>query len=117
MAGDHEHFHDHHGHDHGWAPWRSALLILPVVLFLLGLPAKGGMNVSNVSGLEGDSSSIGQTSDKGQNFTIGFNHLEQAARNADRREDLAGTTVRLKGQYKSTGDRFHQCTLVRYKIN
>jgi hypothetical protein len=26
------------GHDHGWAPWRYAVLILPVVLFLMHMP-------------------------------------------------------------------------------
>ena len=48
---DHEHHHDHdHGHDHGhshdrhdhdWAPWRYVVLLLPIMLFLLGLPNKG----------------------------------------------------------------------------
>ncbi len=44
----HEHSHDHGNdccadhnhadHDHGWAPWRYVVLLLPVFLFLLGLP-------------------------------------------------------------------------------
>jgi hypothetical protein len=33
----HVHTHDC-GHDHGWAPWRYAVLILPVVLFLMRIP-------------------------------------------------------------------------------
>jgi hypothetical protein len=48
-AGGHEHEHDHdpahspgddhgHGHDHSWNPWRYTVLLLPVVLFFLGLP-------------------------------------------------------------------------------
>jgi uncharacterized membrane protein YcgQ (UPF0703/DUF1980 family) len=58
---DHEHHHhhphadpalapapDHHydqghgddGHDHGWAPWRYVLLLIPLTLYLLGLPNK-----------------------------------------------------------------------------
>jgi hypothetical protein len=40
--------HDHHGHshgaddghDHGWAPWRYVVLLVPLMLFLLGLPNK-----------------------------------------------------------------------------
>jgi hypothetical protein len=52
-AHEHEHHHDHgHGHDHhhdheaadhshGWAPWRYVLLLVPIILFLLGLPNKG----------------------------------------------------------------------------
>jgi WD40 repeat protein len=34
--------HDH-GHDHGWSPWRYAVLLLPVMLFLLNLPSSGGL--------------------------------------------------------------------------
>lgn len=33
----HTHGHDC-GHDHGWAPWRYAVLLVPVVLFLMRLP-------------------------------------------------------------------------------
>jgi hypothetical protein len=41
---DHAHPHPHHGHDHGhehehgWAPVRYIVLMLPVALFLLGMP-------------------------------------------------------------------------------
>src|SRR5262249_19119922 len=39
----HHHHHDHDAadHDHGWAPWRYVVLLVPVILFLLGLPSKG----------------------------------------------------------------------------
>jgi hypothetical protein len=46
-ACDHDHGHDHEhtheeaddcGHDHGFAPWRYMVLMLPVVLFLFKLP-------------------------------------------------------------------------------
>jgi uncharacterized membrane protein YcgQ (UPF0703/DUF1980 family) len=37
------HHHDHaaEDHDHGWAPWRYVVLLVPVIFFLLGLPNKG----------------------------------------------------------------------------
>jgi hypothetical protein len=41
---DHEHAHAHghdHGHDHGWNPWRYIVLLLPIVLYFLGLPNAG----------------------------------------------------------------------------
>src|ERR1700730_5171613 len=38
---DHTHEHAHEGHDHDWAPWRYVVLLLPIMLFLLGLPNKG----------------------------------------------------------------------------
>jgi hypothetical protein len=50
-AGPHDHDHEHccgpegdhadacgHGHEHGWNPWRYIVLLLPIVLYLLGLP-------------------------------------------------------------------------------
>jgi hypothetical protein len=115
-ADGHEHFNDHHGHDHdhGMAFWRYALLMGPVVLFLLGLSSAGGMSAVNANAIN-DVGGVGAADDKGQNFTIGFNQLELASRNQDVRESIAGSTVRLKGQY--TGDRSDRFTLVRYKIN
>src|SRR5436305_10125754 len=59
MHGSHDHSHDHdeHGHthshahaaqdhshadhEHGWAPWRYVVLLMPILLFLLGMPSKG----------------------------------------------------------------------------
>jgi hypothetical protein len=41
---DHDHAHGHghdHGHDHSWAPWRYVVLLIPIMLFLLGLPSRG----------------------------------------------------------------------------
>src|SRR6266849_9312992 len=39
---DHEpepaHSHEDCGHEHGWAPWRYVVLLLPLLLFLLGMP-------------------------------------------------------------------------------
>src|SRR5438309_9174090 len=36
----HEHVHSHAdcGHEHGWAPWRYVVLLLPILLFLMGMP-------------------------------------------------------------------------------
>jgi hypothetical protein len=114
MAGDHEHFHDHHGHEHGWAPWRYALLIVPVVLFVLNLPNQGKSadKESDIANQVGD---VGNTAAKGDNFRIGFNQLERAARNEYVRENIAGTTVRLTGEFK--GERRDSFTLIRYKRN
>ena len=35
------HDHDEADHDHGWAPWRYVVILVPVILFLLGLPDEG----------------------------------------------------------------------------
>src|SRR5581483_654293 len=38
MGLHHMHAHDH---DHSWAPWRYVVMLVPVILFLLGLPNRG----------------------------------------------------------------------------
>ena len=43
VAPDHHHDHSHgegDDHDHGWAPWRYVILLIPLMLYLLGLPSK-----------------------------------------------------------------------------
>ena len=36
-----DHVHDEDdGHDHGWAPWRYVVLLVPLMLYLLGVPNK-----------------------------------------------------------------------------
>jgi DUF1980 C-terminal domain len=35
---DHDHDHAHAGHDHGWAPAKYVVLLLPITLFFLGMP-------------------------------------------------------------------------------
>jgi uncharacterized membrane protein YraQ (UPF0718 family) len=37
----HGHSHSHAGHEHGWAPWRYVVLLLPVVLYFLVLSNPG----------------------------------------------------------------------------
>jgi hypothetical protein len=112
---EHGHSHGDHDHDHGWAPWRYALILLPVVLFLLGLP-KGGLSGQGVNAINEELNWSGDVSGKGDKPTrIGFNQLELACRNPERRANLAGTKVQLLGKYKG-GDRQDRFTLVRFKM-
>jgi uncharacterized protein len=70
---DHEHHaHDHHigkahveadhdeaDHDHGWAPWRYVVILVPIILFLLGLPNRApSISDSGAERLLGDFISI-----------------------------------------------------------
>jgi hypothetical protein len=108
--------HDHdHGHEHGWAPWRYAVLMLPVVLFFLGLPNEGfrSLEAADVQGLD---QKADQVADKGFDPELGFRELEGAAYSQERRDLYEGKTVRLKGQFAPSGnDRMF--SLVRFKIN
>ena len=108
--------HDHdHGHDHGWAPWRYAVLMLPVVLFFLGLPNEGfrSLEAADVKGLDQKKE---QVAEKPFNPELGFRELEGAAYSQERRDLYEGKTVKLKGQFAPSGnDRMF--SLVRFKIN
>jgi hypothetical protein len=115
----HSHGHDHdHDHDHGWAPWRFLLLVLPVVLFFLGLPSRP---VSGFSGVELDDSQTTALSNlKGEGKggdvqEVTFRQLEQMAMNRDAREGLKGQTIRVTGMY--VGDDPARFTLQRVKVN
>ncbi len=115
--GHHHHGHSHgHGHDHshGWAPWRYVVLLLPVALYFL-MPADGlsgaGQQV-HAGDVNGPSGSV---KDKGEDFSVSFVQLEQAALSEDSRSILEGKTVRLVGKYVAQDSKHF--TLVRYTMN
>jgi hypothetical protein len=106
---------DDHGHDHGWAPWRYAVLMLPVVLFFLNLPNEGfrTLEAADVQGLDQKKEKV---ADKGFDPELGFRELEGAAYSQEKRDYFEGKTVRLKGQFApSSSDSVF--SLVRFKIN
>ena len=111
----HGHGHDHgHDHSHGWAPWRYVVLLLPVALYFL-IPADGlsgaGQQVQ-ASSVSGPSATV---KDKGDDFSVTFVQLEQAALSEDLRTYYEGKTIRLLGKYVAQdSDHF---TLVRYTMN
>jgi hypothetical protein len=116
----HSHGHDHdHDHDHGWSPWRFLLLVLPVVLFFLGLPSRpvalGGSVVLD-EGAESQLKSLAGGPGKGDGvIEVTFKQLEQTAMSRDARDVLTGQTVRVTGMY--VGDDTSRFTLRRVKVN
>jgi len=98
---DHEHEHSHDcGHDHGWAPWRYVVLLLPILLFLIGLPWPA-------DAVEEEPLEPGVVE-------IGFKDLQQANRD-DQRGSWEGKLVRVKGQY-AAGHSDNTFTLFRMKM-
>jgi len=52
-SGSHTHAEHEADHEHGWAPWRYVVLMVPIILFALGLPNKAPTAVvPNLAGLE-----------------------------------------------------------------
>jgi hypothetical protein len=117
---DHGHSHDHgHGHDHGWAPWRFVLLVLPVVLFFLGLPNKGiskGSDMKLTADEQAEVEKLASGKSKGGDVVpMTFLQLERAALSQDARDAYAGRMVSVTGEY--FGDNPYRFTLQRYKLN
>ncbi|HJT77315.1 MAG TPA: hypothetical protein VJ739_08965 [Gemmataceae bacterium] len=119
---DHEHEHEHthaghdhgHDHDHSFSAVRYIVLLLPVVLFFLGLPNEGFI-INGVESLGTIGEAKGPVKDKGFNPELGFLELTGAAYSPERRALYEGSTVRLKGAFQSAGsDR--NFSLVRMKI-
>ncbi|HEY7314086.1 MAG TPA: hypothetical protein VH643_32345 [Gemmataceae bacterium] len=111
----HDHGYDHshdHGHDHGWAPWRYAVLLLPVVLYFLNLPNQGfAVDASDsLAGLDLRApASVRSTG----TAMVGFAELQQASLTPESRDYYEGKTIVLTGQYASSDPK--RFTLVRFK--
>jgi hypothetical protein len=145
----HEHDHHHHDHDaadhdHGWAPWRYVVLMVPLVLFLLGLPRKG-REVDDVnagftpyaiaeevaligSGAEPWShlayvGSLGKDEIKGEVFDYDFKKLEEEVRGAaaspdpNVRAEWKDKAIRVIGKFAPSRESQREFGLIRYRIS
>jgi hypothetical protein len=137
----HEHVHaaaDDCGHEHGWAPWRYVVLLVPIMLFLLGLPNKGPnarahqVDIMNPDAQAGppywSAAGVGPlpsqhlvlalatAADLANPSAIGmdFKSLESVAQDDYRRGELKGKTVKVVGQFVRHNDRLF--SLVRFRI-
>lgn len=115
---EHHHHHDHaecdhkhadcgHDHSHGWMPVKYAFLMLPIVLFLLGLPHQGFSNdmlkrQMNVGEIEGAPKELAS---KGTDLSLGFRELSEAAYNESKQKALEGKTVKLRGMFMKLRDK------------
>ncbi|MFL5330551.1 MAG: hypothetical protein ACJ8C4_16740 [Gemmataceae bacterium] len=122
---EHEHTHDDdcdhagecdHDHVHEWTPAKYSVLLLPVVLFSLGLPHQGFST-------EGIDRMLGRVTLEGDNETVaakagtvlGFRELADAAYSPASRNFLEGKTGQLQGMFMRLGsDR--EFTLFRIKM-
>ncbi len=141
----HDDGHGHDGHDHGYAPWRYGVLLLPVAIYLVvppdGLSAAGGAAVTVKSDAaistmtasaaasaaailgspfgEAPLQAAGVALSGGamdKNITqVRFQDLELAALYPENHVLFADKTVQLVGQYVPQGNR--SFTLRRFKIS
>ena len=126
-ADTHDHGHDH-GHDHSFAPWRYAVMILPLLLsaMLLYYHFEGltlvysAERLKQVGGegketeFEGGSGALSKSKGSGSILTPDFNELTKASQNAAAREYWSGQQAELKGLYRPISD--HEFSLFRLKM-
>jgi uncharacterized membrane protein YcgQ (UPF0703/DUF1980 family) len=106
----------HEGHDHGWAPWRYAVLLLPVAIyFVVPLDALSSTGGGAVDVDPAAAKAAMNAKSKGDDFSITFQQLSLAAVYSDNRDFYENKTVKLIGQYVPLDD--HHFTLRRYKIS
>jgi hypothetical protein len=139
-AEEHGHAHGDGGgdgedhHDHGWAPWRYAVLIVPAVLFFLGLPTEGNNMTRLSNDLKEETLDPGFSSRRvplanlcgatvlcykksSRVIPLKFSELQVQASREQARTFFEGQTVILKGQYWRFPDKDKEFSLFRVKIN
>ncbi len=123
IAHGHHHHHDHgaEDHDHAFTPLRYVILLIPIILFLLGLPNKGPKvmaadsvdvgrdSVVHALGLIGNGGAgwaqagyagyLAAEQASGEVFDLDFKDLLAAAASEPRREQWNKKTVRVIGQF------------------
>lgn len=137
----HDQRHHHHpacgDHDHGWAPWRYVVVLVPVMLFLLGLPSSGpkvthkdmldlteeakqyaGLVALGPQPLQAAWFQVFGFSDMPQEEPKGidFKTLEAAAYTAADREYWEGKYVQVLGQFSPNPRSDRLFNLARYRI-
>jgi hypothetical protein len=121
--------HDEADHDHGWAPWRYVVLLVPVILFLLGLPDKPptvkarDLDISLTTlpelacfGVAYDlAESLNATSAKAAG--VDFKFLEAMASKPDLRDHWKNKLVEVRGQFAPVRGNDKVFMLVKFKIS
>jgi hypothetical protein len=146
--GHHHHHHDHDAadHDHNWAPWRYVVILVPIILFMLGLPNKPpsivagqGESIVAISPeaetyvrltslgedplsqviLLGSYANAAHYEDKNAQFVekVDYKTLEGMANSAGLRADWKGKTIEVRGQYSPMNGSSQIFQLVRLKIS
>ncbi len=137
----HEHGEGHADHDHGWAPWRYVVLLMPIILFMLGLPSKGPSIVIEGAPLDTTRDALEEAQfhitlaaiaiDRtapigvllaraaadtlaGEVEFVNVKRLEDLASSSTDRDYYKGKTIKVRGVYAPRSDRYFE--LVRFRI-
>lgn len=117
--------HDHgpgedHGHSHGgsWVYLKTIVLSFPLLLFFIGIPNQGFSKewVDKRLGQDEELGAVAAVADKGGGV-IGYDFAQLAAatHDPDKRKEIEGRTVSIRGQFRPKADR--EFTLYKMKMN
>lgn len=133
----HGHSHGHEGHDHGWAPWRYVVLLVPVLLFLLGVPNRGprvkaAPVVDLSTDLAGPAGLVALGADSwaqlangihlasemsmGDFPVVDYKVLEAAAADPGQRAIMRHKRIKVRGQFAPSRQSDQVFSLVRFRI-
>jgi hypothetical protein len=133
----HHHAHDHDDHDHDWAPWRYVVLLIPILLFVLGLPNKGPQVRAATAQVDMTQEGIGYAmliesggdplkqltiaaaltaEGSGPPTALDFKTLEKASIEEEDRKYWQGKRVGVKGQFAPSPNSDRVFSLVRFRI-
>ena len=116
----HDHGPDDHGHSHGgsWVYLKTIVLSFPLLLFLIGIPNKGFSQdyVNKRLGADVDLGNVAEVAVK-EGGVIGYDfaQLAAAAHDADKRAEIEGKSVSIRGQFRPVGQK--EFTLYKLKVN
>ncbi len=87
-------------------PVKYAFLLLPIVLFVLGLPHSGFSNdLLKKQMNQGEIDGPKDVANKGTDLSLGFRELSEAAYSESKQQALEGKTVKLRGMFMKLRDK------------
>ncbi len=114
-AHDHGHGHDH-GHDHSFAPWRYAVMIVPLLLSAMLLyyhfdkinlvySTDRLVKMGEGGDVEFEAGQLQSKKGSGEVQPVGFKELTAAAQTQDQRDYWSGKMAEVKGLFNPKGNR------------
>ena len=115
---DHDHGPEDHAHMPGGIYLKTIPLMVPLLLFVMGLPSNAGFSEENINSRLGKAVSIGEIQDvaakSGDVLVLDFSDLNMSAYDPGKREAFEGRKVRVEGQLKKVSERDYE--LFRLKM-
>ncbi len=115
---DHDHGPEDHAHMPGGIYLKTIPLMVPLLLFVMGLPSNAGFSQENIDKRLGKAVSIGEIQDvaakSGDVLVLEFSDLNMSAYDPGKREAFEGRKVRVEGQLKKVSERDYE--LFRLKM-